>query len=166
MVEYFLSFWFLGDIASIVHKERIKSPSGSVSTPSCTPWMVKLISDLFLSRGLTLQSKLALTGRRIDEFSKLCCLFLSEAVEANRCYFFENLLMELKCTNLLKPQGTIVHYKYHVAKANLFCHLQCEIPIVVYQFWCCWLSLYLWNYRQSQISSSNQLGVVKHFIVL
>ena len=32
MVEYFLSLWILGDIASIVHKVRIKSPSGSVSS--------------------------------------------------------------------------------------------------------------------------------------
>jgi hypothetical protein len=32
--------------------------------------------------------------------------FLSEAVEASGCYFFENWLMKLKCPNLLKPIGT------------------------------------------------------------
>jgi hypothetical protein len=34
--------------------------------------------------------------------------FLSEAVEASRCYFFQNWLMKLKCTNLLKPLDTII----------------------------------------------------------
>ena len=33
--------------------------------------------------------------------------FLSEAVEASWCQFFENWLMKPKCTNLLKPLGTI-----------------------------------------------------------
>ena len=35
--------------------------------------------------------------------------FLSEAVEANLCYFFKNWLMKLKYTNLLKPLVTIIH---------------------------------------------------------
>ena len=37
MVEYFLSLQFLGDIASIFHKVRTKSPSGSVSTHYVPP---------------------------------------------------------------------------------------------------------------------------------
>ena len=35
-------------------------------------------------------------------------LFLSEAVEASRCHFFENWWMKLKCPLLLKPLATIV----------------------------------------------------------
>ena len=38
--------------------------------------------------------------------------FLSEAVEASRCYFFENWLMKLKCPHLLKPLGTIIQQNY------------------------------------------------------
>ena len=38
--------------------------------------------------------------------------FLSEAVEASRCHFFENWLMKHKCTNLLKPLGTINQWNY------------------------------------------------------
>ena len=38
--------------------------------------------------------------------------FLSEAVEASRCQFFENWLMKLKCPNLLKPLDTIIHENY------------------------------------------------------
>ena len=34
--------------------------------------------------------------------------FLSEAVEASPCYFFQNWLMKLKCPNLLKPLDTII----------------------------------------------------------
>ena len=34
--------------------------------------------------------------------------FLSEAVQANQCDFFEKWLMKLKCPNLLKPLGTII----------------------------------------------------------
>ena len=37
--------------------------------------------------------------------------FLSEAVEASRCYCFENWLMTHKCQNLLKPLGTIIQTK-------------------------------------------------------
>ena len=35
--------------------------------------------------------------------------FLLEAVEASLCYFFENWLMKLKCQDLLKPLGTLIH---------------------------------------------------------
>ena len=38
--------------------------------------------------------------------------FLSEAVEASRCYFFENLWMKLKSPLLLKPRATIVQENF------------------------------------------------------
>jgi hypothetical protein len=38
--------------------------------------------------------------------------FLSKAVEASRCYFFENWLLKIKFPNLLKPLGTIIQQKY------------------------------------------------------
>ena len=38
--------------------------------------------------------------------------FLPEAVEADRCYFFENWVKKLKCPHLLKPVGTIFHHNY------------------------------------------------------
>ena len=44
-----------------------------------------------------------------------CCIwapFLSEAVEASWCYFFENWFMKLKFPNLLKPLGTIFQQNY------------------------------------------------------
>ena len=34
--------------------------------------------------------------------------FLSEAVEASRCHFFENWLMKHKFPHLLKPLGTMI----------------------------------------------------------
>ena len=42
-----------------------------------------------------------------SKFSLILALFLSEAVEANWCHFFENWWMKLKCPLLLKPQATI-----------------------------------------------------------
>ena len=38
--------------------------------------------------------------------------FLPEAVEPNRCYFFENWVKKLKCPHLLKPLGTIFQHNY------------------------------------------------------
>ena len=43
-----------------------------------------------------------------SNFSLILAPFLSEAVEASRCYFFENWLMKVKCSNLLKPLSTII----------------------------------------------------------
>ena len=43
-----------------------------------------------------------------SNFSLILALFLLEAVEASRCYFFENWWMKLKCPLLLKPLATIV----------------------------------------------------------
>ena len=44
--------------------------------------------------------------------TRLRVLFLSEAVEASRCNFFENWLMKHKYPHLLKPLGTINQTKY------------------------------------------------------
>ena len=38
--------------------------------------------------------------------------FLSEAVEASPCYFFQNWLIKLKCPILLKPLDTITQENY------------------------------------------------------
>jgi hypothetical protein len=43
-----------------------------------------------------------------SNFLLILALFLSEAVEAIQCYFFENWWMKLKCPLLLKPLATIV----------------------------------------------------------
>ena len=37
---------------------------------------------------------------------------LSEAVEASRCYFFENWLIKFKCPNLLNTLGTMIQDNY------------------------------------------------------
>ena len=43
-----------------------------------------------------------------SNFSLISAPFLSGAVEASGCYFFENWLMKLKCPLLLKQLGTII----------------------------------------------------------
>ena len=43
-----------------------------------------------------------------SNFLLILALFLLAAVEASRCYFFENWWIKLKCPLLLKPLGTIV----------------------------------------------------------
>ena len=40
--------------------------------------------------------------------------FLSEAVEASGCYFFQNWLMKLKIPNYLKPLDTIIQENYQL----------------------------------------------------
>ena len=47
-----------------------------------------------------------------SNFSLILAPFLSEAVEASRCHFFENWLMKHKFPNLLKPLGTIIQQNY------------------------------------------------------
>jgi hypothetical protein len=47
-----------------------------------------------------------------SRFLYILAPFLSEAVEANRCYFFENWVQKLKCPHLLKPLGTIFQHNY------------------------------------------------------
>ena len=47
-----------------------------------------------------------------SNFLLILAPFLPEAVEANRCYFFENWVKKLKCPHLLKPLGTIFQHNY------------------------------------------------------
>ena len=61
-------------------------------------------------------------------------LFLSEAVEASRCHFFENWLMKHKYPHLLKPLGTINQKKILVLlslRANLKSQFRNEIPCIL-----------------------------------
>ena len=58
--------------------------------------------------------------------------FLSEAVEASLCYFFENWLMKHKIPNLLKPQGTIIHQNsqfYYPSESFSFHHFIMRHPV-------------------------------------
>ena len=47
-----------------------------------------------------------------SNFLLILAPFLPEAVEANRCYFFENWVKKLKCPHHLKPLGTIFQHNY------------------------------------------------------
>ena len=51
-------------------------------------------------------------GRIMKYQDEFLAPFLSEAVEASGCYFFQNWLMKLKCPNLLKPLDTIIQENY------------------------------------------------------
>ena len=58
--------------------------------------------------------------------------FLSEAVEASRCYFFKNWLMKLKCPHLLKPLGTIIQQNcwfFYPSKPFSFVHFNMIHPV-------------------------------------
>ena len=70
-------------------------------------WIVYEIVEIQGVSHWRLQSKLALTGRRIDNFSELWCLVASEGSYV--CHIFENWLIKLKCANILKPLGTIIY---------------------------------------------------------
>ena len=59
--------------------------------------------------------------------------FLSEAVEASLCYFFENWLMKHKSPNLLKPLGTIIHQNsqfYYPSELFSFHHFNVRHPVI------------------------------------
>ena len=59
--------------------------------------------------------------------------FLTEAVEASLCYFFENWLMKLKCPKLLKPLGTLIHQNsqfYYPSEPFSFHHFTMRHPVV------------------------------------
>ena len=47
-----------------------------------------------------------------SNFLLILAPFLPEAVEANRCYFFEIWVKKLKCPHLLMPLGTIFQHNY------------------------------------------------------
>ena len=51
-------------------------------------------------------------GRTMNYQDEFLAPFLSEAVEASRCYFFANWLMKLKCPILLKPLDTMIQENY------------------------------------------------------
>ena len=58
--------------------------------------------------------------------------FLSEAVEASLCYFFENWFMKLKCPHLLKPLGTIFQQNYwffYPSEPFIFVHFNMIHPV-------------------------------------
>ena len=47
-----------------------------------------------------------------SNFLLILAHFLSEAVEASRCYFFINQCKKHKCPHLLKPLGTVIQQNY------------------------------------------------------
>ena len=60
-------------------------------------------------------------------------LFLSEAVKASWCNFFENWLMKHKSPNLLKPLDTIVHQNsqfYYPSELFSFHHFTMRHPVL------------------------------------
>ena len=46
------------------------------------------------------------------KFLLILAPFLSEAVEDSQCYFYENWVVKLKFSNLLKPLGTLIQQNY------------------------------------------------------
>ena len=64
--------------------------------------------------------------------------FLSEAVEASRCYFFWNWLMKFKCPHLLKPLGTIIlqnYWFFYPSEPFGFVHFNMIYPVVCCLIW-------------------------------
>ena len=51
-------------------------------------------------------------GRLIKNQVDFLQLFLSKAVEAGLCYFFQNWLMKFKCPDLLNILGTMIQENY------------------------------------------------------
>ena len=73
-------------------------------------------------------------------FSLILAPFLLEAVEASRCYFFENWLVKLKCPNLRNIQITSFWLKSCFKLASevfKVCQIQSEDPVEnpLYQDW-------------------------------
>ena len=73
-----------------------------------------------------------IVGRIIKYQTEFWYSFLSEAVEASQCYFFENRLIKLKCPHLLKvllsflklgSQLLLVIWDFKV------CHIELEHPV-------------------------------------
>ena len=67
-----------------------------------------------------------------SNFSLILALFLLEAVEANRCYFFENWVKKLKCPHLLKPLGTIFQHNYwsfYTSEPNTLARFNMRHPV-------------------------------------
>ena len=72
-------------------------------------------------------------------FTDIWYFFLSEAVEASQCYFFENWLIKLKCPHLLKPLGIIIQQNYwffYPSEQFSFVHFNMIHPVYVNRpFW-------------------------------
>ena len=62
----------------------------------------------------------------------ILALFLSEAVEARLCYFFENCLIKTKCHNLLNRPPKIWNWKsqsVHLSEPIYFVHFNVRHPV-------------------------------------
>ena len=71
-------------------------------------------------------------GRFMKYHIEICHIFLSEAVEASRCDFFENWWMKLKWPNLLKPLGTIIqqnHWSFYPSEPFSFGNFNMIHPV-------------------------------------
>ena len=61
-------------------------------------------------------------------------LFLSEAVDARLCYFYENWWMKLKCPLLLKPLATILQensQSYYPSEPFRISHFAMRYPVIL-----------------------------------
>ena len=70
-----------------------------------------------------------------SNFLLILALFLSEAVETSRCYFFENWWMKLKCPLLLKPLATIVQenfQSFYPSEPFRIIHFTMRHPVINY----------------------------------
>ena len=75
-----------------------------------------------------------------SNFSLILALFLSEAVEASRCHFFENWWMKLKCPLLLKPLATIVQensQSFYPSEPFRIIHFTMRHPVYIFWLWSC-----------------------------
>ena len=73
-----------------------------------------------------------------SNFSLILALFLSEAVEASRCQFFENWWMKLKCPLLLKPPATIVQensQSFYPSEPFRIYHFTMRHPVYRAELW-------------------------------
>ena len=100
--------------------------------------------------------------------------FLSEAVETSQCYFFENILIKLKCPNLLKVllpffktwKSTLVGHlglqrvypsKYIISSLNTLYHWKFQFPARDPRFEC---NLLIVNFLDSiYVPSWNSLSI-------
>ena len=76
-------------------------------------------------------------GHQKSNFLLILALFLSEAVEASRCQFFENWWMKLKCPLLLKPLATIVQVNsqsFYPSEPFRISHFTMRHPVTVQTF--------------------------------
>ena len=80
-----------------------------------------------------------------SNFLLILALFLSEAVEASWCHFFENWWMKLKCPLLLKPLATIVQensQSFYLSEPFRIYHFTMRHPVVLHL--ACKVTCYFW----------------------